>query len=69
MKVKVIEDFRDRTADLKLRKAGETLEVDAERAQKLAGLGLAETVTEEPAKAAAAEETKAAAGDKTTEKG
>ncbi len=48
MKVKVITDFRDRTADLKLRKAGEILEVDKERAVKLIGLELAEEVKETP---------------------
>lgn len=40
LKVRAIRDFKDRTADLKLRKTGEILEVTEERAKKLAGLGL-----------------------------
>ena len=46
--VKVKEDFRDRTEDLKLRKKDEVLTVSEERAQKLAGLGLVELVENEP---------------------
>lgn len=49
MKVKVLQDFRDRTADLELRKEGEELEVDKARAQKLINMGLAELIRE-PAK-------------------
>lgn len=49
MKVKVIHDFRDRTADLTLRKAGEVLEVDGTRAVTLESHGLAERIRE-PAK-------------------
>lgn len=51
MKVKVITDFRDRTADLTLRKAGEVLEVNKARAEKLIGMGLAELIRETPQKA------------------
>lgn len=46
MKVKVLQDFRDRTADLELRKEGEELEVDKARAQKLINMGLAELIRE-----------------------
>ena len=42
MKVRVIHDFRDKTAELQLRKKGETLDVDARRAEYLADLGLVE---------------------------
>ena len=49
MKVKVLTDFRDRTADLTLRKAGEILEVDKAREEKLINMGLAERIRE-PAK-------------------
>lgn len=45
-KVKVIQGFRDRTADLKLRKKGETLTVTEARAKKLEGLELAERIPE-----------------------
>lgn len=47
VKVKVIEPFRDRTADLQLRKKDDVLTVSEERAQKLAGLGLVELIKEE----------------------
>lgn len=46
MKVKVTHDFRDRTANLTLRKKGEVLEVDEKRAAKLESLDLAERVKE-----------------------
>lgn len=46
VEVKVIEEFRDRTAGLKLRKKDEVLTVSEERAQKLAGLGLVEICKE-----------------------
>ena len=49
VKVKVIQEFRDRTADLKLRKKGETLTVTEARAKKLEGLELAER-SQEPIK-------------------
>ena len=49
VKVKVLHGFRDRTADLELRKEGEELEVDKARAQKLINMGLAELIRE-PAK-------------------
>ena len=42
VRVKVKEEFRDRTASLKLRKKDEILTVSDERAKKLAGLGLVE---------------------------
>lgn len=48
VKVKVIEEFKDRTEDLKLRKKDEVLTVSEERAKKLAGLGLVEFVENEP---------------------
>ena len=44
--VKVKTDFRDLENNLKLRKAGEEIEVSRERADKLAGLDLVEIVTE-----------------------
>lgn len=43
-KVIVVEAFRDRTADLELRKKGEVLTVTEERAKKLIGLGLVKLV-------------------------
>ena len=49
MKVKVLHDFRDRTAGLALRKKGEILEVDEKRAAKLESFELAERI-EEPVK-------------------
>ena len=49
MKVKVLQDFRDRTADLVLREAGEELEVTKDRAELLMGRGLVERIRE-PAK-------------------
>jgi hypothetical protein len=48
--VKVKTDFRDRENNLKLRKAGDQIEVSRERADKLAGLDLVEIVTEKPEK-------------------
>lgn len=51
-KVKVIADFRDREADLLLRKRDEVFEVSEERAKKLKGLGLVEDVAEEPEESA-----------------
>lgn len=50
MKVKVLTKFRDRTADLKLRKPGEIIEVTKDRAEKLKGLELV-TDYQEPKKA------------------
>ncbi|WP_411337217.1 hypothetical protein [Ruminococcus gauvreauii] len=50
MKVKVVTKFRDRTADLKLRKPGEIIEVTKDRAEKLKGLELV-TDYQEPKKA------------------
>lgn len=46
MKVKVLHDFHDRTANLVLRKKGEVLEVDGARAVTLESLGLAERIRE-----------------------
>lgn len=57
MRVRAIHDFRDRTADLALRKKGEVLEVDEERAATLEALGLVERIQKpkkkEPKEAAA----------------
>ena len=50
VKVKVTQNFRDRTADLAIRKPGEVLEVDKARAEKLIGMGLA-VMHREPSKA------------------
>lgn len=50
MKVKVLRDFRDQTANLKLRKKDEIMEVTKERAEKLAGLGLAAAIQEKETK-------------------
>jgi len=50
LKVRVIHDFRDKTAELQLRKKGETLDVDARRAEYLADLGLVEEIKENKAK-------------------
>ena len=49
MKVKVIHEFRDRTANLVLRKTDEVLEVDGMRAVTLESHGLVERIRE-PAK-------------------
>lgn len=46
MKVKVIEAFNDRTVDHKKRTVGEVIEVDAERASKLEGLGVVKRIIE-----------------------
>lgn len=48
VKVRVVKEFRDRTADLQLRKKGETLTVSEERAKKLEDLGYTEVIQEEP---------------------
>ena len=48
MKVKVTQDFRDRTEDLKLRKKGQTLDVSEDRAVMLEGLKLAKRIKDEP---------------------
>lgn len=48
MKVKVINDFRDKTADMKLRKVGEELTVSRERGQMLIDRQFAEEVKELP---------------------
>lgn len=50
MKVKVLREFRDRTANLKLRKENKTLEVSEERARKLVGLGLVKAIPEKETK-------------------
>lgn len=42
VKLKVKRDFYDKTDDLKLKKAGEELTVNPDRAEKLISLGLAE---------------------------
>lgn len=47
VKVKVLEDFRDRTKDMELRKKDSVFEVEEERAKILAGRGLVEIVKEE----------------------
>lgn len=47
VKVKVLEDFRDRTKDMELRKKDSEFLVEEERAKKLAGLRLVEIVKEE----------------------
>ena len=57
--VLILRDFRDREAELTLRKKGEKLEVDPARANKLIGLGLAEPVREEAPPAEKKPETKA----------
>lgn len=60
MKVKVTQDFRDRTEDLKLRKKGQTLNVSKDRAVALEGLGLAKRIqedSEKPDKKGKAEQT------------
>ena len=46
MKIKVLYDFFDKTAHLALRKAGERLEVPAQRAHQLISMNLAEQITE-----------------------
>ncbi len=46
MKVKVIKNFYDKTAELALREVGDVLEVDKERAEKLISMKLAEAYTE-----------------------
>lgn len=45
MKVKVTDNFYDVTENLKLRKRGETLEVDKDRANHLLKHGLAKVIT------------------------
>lgn len=49
MKIRVIHRFRDKSADLKLREAGETLTVNRERGMELIKKRLAEEVKEEKA--------------------
>lgn len=44
VKVKVVHDFYDKEADLKLRKKGTALEVTKERAAHLQGMGLVKPV-------------------------
>lgn len=50
MKVKVLQNFRDRENGLKLRKAGEQFEASKERAEKLAGLDFAEIIPDKAEK-------------------
>ena len=44
MKIKVKQDFRDRSADLALRKKGEVLDVSEQRAKELTAKGFAAEV-------------------------
>jgi hypothetical protein len=44
MKIKVKQDFRDRSADLALRKKGEVLDVSEQRAKELIAKGFANEV-------------------------
>ena len=44
MKIKVKQDFRDRSADLALRKKGEVLDVSEQRAKELTAKGFANEV-------------------------
>ena len=44
MKIKVKQDFRDRSADLALRKKGEVLDVSEQRAKELIAKGFAAEV-------------------------
>ena len=44
MKIKVKQDFRDRSADLALRKKGEVLDVSEQRARELTAKGFANEV-------------------------
>ena len=44
MKIKVKQDFRDRSADLALRKKGEVLDVSEQRARELTAKGFAAEV-------------------------
>ena len=44
MKVRVIHDFKDKEADLKLRQVGETFETNKERAEYLAKMKAVEAV-------------------------
>ena len=46
MKIKVKQDFRDRSADLALRKKGEVLDVSEQRAKELTAKGFAEAFKE-----------------------
>ena len=48
MKIKVKQDFRDRTNGLKLRKKDESLEVDEKRGKYLISMGLVEEIKEGP---------------------
>ena len=47
MKIKIKQDFRDRSADLALRKKGEVLDVSEPRAKELIDKGFAEEVKPE----------------------
>lgn len=44
MKIKIKQDFRDRSADLALRKKGEVLDVSEQRAKELTAKGFAAEV-------------------------
>ncbi len=46
MKVKVIKNFNDKTADFVTRKVGEQFDPDTERAKELIAKGFVEKVTE-----------------------
>ena len=46
MKIKIKQDFRDRSADLALRKKGEVLDVSEQRAKELTAKGFAEAFKE-----------------------
>lgn len=52
MKVKVLQDFRDREDNLKLKTEGSILEVSQERAKKLVSLRIAEIIKEQQTKQA-----------------
>ena len=70
IKVKVVKEFRDRTADLELRKKDTVLTVSEERAKKLIGLGFVEVVktpNEDKASEATEAELKKRASKKGTE--
>lgn len=46
VKVRVIENFKDRYSNLKLRKIGEVFDTERERADKLKELGFVELVSQ-----------------------
>lgn len=48
MKIKVIQRFRDKEADLKTRGIGETMEVRKERADYLISIGFAKMIKQPP---------------------